>query len=155
MSAHEATIIWNKQESELFIDNKYNRKHIWSFDGGITLVASPSPNIVPVPYSTPSAIDPEEAFVASLSSCHMLFFLSFAAKQNLIVENYTDNAVGILVHENGDQAWMKQVTLKPKVTFSKSERPSIEMIQDLHNKAHASCFIANSVKSEIILEIAD
>jgi len=142
-------VIWNKLPEESFIDNKYSRLHQWNFDGGIELKASSSPNVVPLPMSDASAVDPEEAFVASISSCHMLWFLSLAASQKYIVESYSDEAEGIMNKNlNGDMA-MTSVTLKPIIKFIGSNIPSFEEINDLHEKAHKKCFIANSVKTEI------
>ncbi len=142
-------IVWKKDLSEAFVDNKYSRAHSWIFDGGIELSASSSPHVVPLPMSIESAVDPEEAFVASLSSCHMLWFLSIAAGKNYIVESYEDNAEGILGKDEEGKLAMTKVTLNPEVSFGGNAVPSREQIDELHRLAHEKCFIANSVKTKI------
>lgn len=142
-------ILWKKGPDEQFIDGKYSRAHQWIFDGGMKVPASSSPYVVPVPMSDASAVDPEEAFVAALSSCHMLFFLSIAAAKNYIIETYEDNAEGLMGKtENGEMA-MTVVTLKPKITFSGVNIPDSGQLEQMHELAHEKCYIANSVKSEI------
>jgi organic hydroperoxide reductase OsmC/OhrA len=152
--SYNVTIFWQKNLDEVFVDNKYNRLHTWRFDGGIELAASSSPHVVPFPMSNESAVDPEEAFIASLSSCHMLWFLSIAAEKNYIVESYEDNAEGILGKDEDGKLAMTKVTLKPKVVFNNKTTPSREQVDELHHLAHEKCFIANSVKTKItILQI--
>ena len=129
--------------------DKYSRVHTWTFDGGIELVASSSPHVVPLPMSKESAVDPEEAFIASLSSCHMLWFLSIAAGKKIIVESYEDHAEGVLAKNEEGNLAMTEVTLKPKVNFSGKTIPSPAQIDELHHLAHEKCFIANSVKTKI------
>ena len=146
---YTAMISWGKKQDEAFIDNQYNRSHIWKFDGGIELTASSSPQVVPIPYSNEMAVDPEEAFIASLSSCHMLWFLSIACQQKYIVENYEDHAEGILGKNSEGRLAMVKVTLKPKVKFNNKTIPTPIQIQEIHHQAHEKCFIANSVKTEI------
>lgn len=153
MSEYFANISWFKKNTEVYIDNKYSRAHKWSFDGGITIQASSSPHVVPLPYSVAEHVDPEEAFVASLSSCHMLFFLSIAAKRRYVVDSYTDNAIGIMDKDNEGNISMTQVTLKPKVDFSDDKKPTIAQLEKMHHQAHLQCFIANSVKTKIVTEI--
>lgn len=153
MAEHIATINWARAEHESYIDNKYSRAHKWTFDGGITVPASASPHIVPLPYSIEENIDPEEAFVASLSSCHMLIFLSIAAKKKYVVDSYIDNAVGILGEDDTGKISMTKVTLKPKVTISGEKIPTIEQLEKMHHQSHEQCFIANSVKTKVITEI--
>lgn len=153
MSEYVASVVWSRQAEELFIDNKYSRAHQWQFDGGARVAASSSPDIVPLPYSVAANVDPEEAFIASLSSCHMLFFLSIAAKNKLTVDSYHDNAVGVMQHTNDGRMSMTQVTLKPCVQFANNEQPSAEQLEEMHHQAHELCFIANSVKTEIVIEI--
>lgn len=146
------TVFWKKNLDEVFVDNKYSRFHTWIFDGGIELAASSSPNVVPLPMSNASAVDPEEAFIASLSSCHMLWFLSIAAEKNYIVESYEDSAEGILgKNENGKLA-MTKVTLKPNVIFNSKTTLSREQVDELHHLAHEKCFIASSVKTKITIQ---
>jgi organic hydroperoxide reductase OsmC/OhrA len=147
--SYNIKISWEKDSGETFVDNKYSRAHTWTFDGGIELSASSSPHVVPLPMSVESAVDPEEAFVASLSSCHMLWFLSIAAGKKYIVESYEDNAEGILGKDEEGKLAMTEVTLKPKVNFGGNAVPSREQIDELHHLAHEKCFIANSVKTKI------
>ena len=154
MSQYIATVKWQRQEHENFIDNQYSRGHLWLFDGGVEVPASSSPSILPVPLSVAENVDPEEAFVASLSSCHMLFFLSMAAKKKLVVESYNDPAVGILEKDTEGKMSMTKVTLRPKIVFA-GESPSYQQLQEMHHQAHELCFIANSVKTEIVTEIID
>lgn len=153
MSEYYASVKWNRGEDESYIDNKYSRGHVWEFDGGASVPASSSPHVVPLPYSVEANVDPEEAFVASLSSCHMLFFLAIAAKKRYVVESYTDNAVGIMEKNESGRVSMTRVTLRPKVVFSGDRMPSMDGIEKMHHQSHEQCFIANSVKTEVITEI--
>ena len=153
MSAYYATIAWIRQNDEAYIDNKYSRAHEWIFDGGITVPASSSPHVVPLPYSVEANVDPEEAFVASLSSCHMLFFLSIAAKKKFVIEQYIDNAVGIMENGSNGKMSMTKVTLRPEIKFSGDKQPSLEQLEKMHHQSHEQCFIANSVKTEVTTEI--
>jgi len=148
MSRHVATISW-KRTSPDFLKGKYSREHTWKFDGGTTVAASPSPSVVPVPYSNPANIDPEEAYVASISSCHMLTFLFVASKQGFIVDSYEDEAVGSMTKNDRGVPWIASVTLNPKIAFSGDKRPTETELEQLHHHAHEQCFIANSVKTEI------
>lgn len=153
MSAYYAQVKWLRTATENFIDNKYSREHQWHFDGGASVLASSSQHIVPLPYSVAENVDPEEAFVASLSSCHMLFFLSIAAKRKFIVDSYTDNAAGVMAKDSDGNIAMTQVTLKPKTDFSGNKRPTMAQLEKMHHQAHQQCFIANSVKTKVITEI--
>ncbi len=153
MSEYFAKISWSKASDESYIDNKYCRGHEWSFDGGATVQASSSPHIVPLPYSVEENVDPEEAFIASLSSCHMLFFLSVAAKRRYVVDSYLDNAVGVMGKDQEGKVAMTKVTLRPHVQFSGEKQPTIEQLEKMHHQSHAQCFIANSVKTEIMTEV--
>ena len=152
MFEYRAKIIWKRAEDERFVDNKYSRGHQWEFDGGVTVPASASPDIVPLPYSVESNVDPEEAFVASISSCHMLFFLAIAGKKRLVVDEYIDSPIGIMEKGGDGKVAMTKVTLRPKVIFS-GDQPSLEQLESIHHRAHQECFIANSVKTEILTEI--
>jgi len=154
MSEYFSTVVWERKGQE-FTDNKYSRAHLWKFDGGVTLAASSSPHVVPLPYSVPENIDPEEAFVASLSSCHMLFFLSIAAKKKFIVEQYVDNAIGLMGKDLDGRMAMLKVTLRPRAVFIGGRRPSYEQLEKMHHQSHELCFLANSVKAEIVTEIID
>jgi organic hydroperoxide reductase OsmC/OhrA len=153
MSEYFAKIKWARSNGENYIDNKYSRGHEWVFDGGVIVQASSSPHVVPLPYSIEENIDPEEAFVASLSSCHMLFFLSIAAKRNYVVDSYVDDAIGIMAIDSDGKMSMTQVTLRPHVQFSGSKKPTVEQLEKMHHQSHEQCFIANSVKTEIIVEM--
>jgi organic hydroperoxide reductase OsmC/OhrA len=152
--AHEyrATIAWQRGADEAFTDNKYSRGHAWRFDGGIEVLASSSPSVVPR-YSVEAAVDPEEAFVASLSSCHMLFFLSFAARAGLRVESYEDQAVGEMAKNATGKVYVAKVTLHPDIVFSGDKRPTEAEVHNLHHRAHEECFIANSVTSEVVTAV--
>jgi len=146
--AYNARIVWKKNLDETFVDKKYSRSHTWIFDGGIQLAASASPHVVPIPMSNESAVDPEEAFVASISSCHMLWFLALAAEKNYIVESYEDNAEGILEKNEEGKVAMTKVTLRPEINFGNNPPPQ-EQLDELHHLAHEKCFIANSVTTKI------
>lgn len=152
MSEYTATVVWQRRENEVYVDNKYSRAHEWLFDGGVTVPASSSPYVVPVPYSCEKSVDPEEAFVASLSSCHMLFFLSIAAKQQYIVERYVDRPTGVMARNDEGNMAMTTVTLRPTVQFSIESTVSAQAIQQMHHQAHEQCFLANSVKTRIVVE---
>lgn len=151
MHIHTASIAWERGD-EPFVDNRYARAHLWRFDGGAVVRGSSSPQVVPAPCSDPAAVDPEEAFVASLASCHMLWFLSLAAARGWRVERYDDDAQGILdANGEGKQA-ITVVTLRPRVAFSGERVPSREELGRLHHEAHERCYIASSVKTEVRCE---
>jgi organic hydroperoxide reductase OsmC/OhrA len=148
---HSATVVWERAPGAAFKDGKYSRGHQWRFDGGTVVPASSAPSTVPLPLSRADAVDPEEAFVAALSSCHMLFFLFYAAKAGLIVERYEDQAVGeIGKNAHGAMAMLK-VTLRPQVAWA-DRTPSPAELDDLHHRSHESCYIANSVTTEVVVE---
>jgi len=153
MSEHYAEVKWSRGGNESFIDNKYSRGHLWNFDGGESVKASSSAHVVPLPYSVEANVDPEEAFVASLASCHMLFFLSIAARKNYVIDEYTDNAVGLMEKDRYNKISITSVTLRPKVTFSSNKKPTREQLEKMHHQSHEQCFIANSVKTEVVTEI--
>ena len=148
MSKYTAKIIWERDGAN-FTDNKYKRSHHWEFDGGQIIPASSSPQVVPTPFSDPSVVDPEEAFIASLSSCHMLWFLSIAAKRGFIIERYNDEAKGVMENNKEGQPAITKVTLRPHVTYVDTSAPSMEQNAEMHHKAHEKCFIANSVRTVI------
>jgi organic hydroperoxide reductase OsmC/OhrA len=150
MSEYTATVYWQRLGA-VFTDNKYSRAHEWRFDGGVTVPGSSSPHVVRVPLSDPSAVDPEEAFIASLSSCHMLFFLSLAAAQGFVVDTYEDQAVGVLAKNEAGKLAMTVVTLRPKAVFS-GKAPTAEQLDRLHHRSHDECFIASSVKTDVRCE---
>jgi organic hydroperoxide reductase OsmC/OhrA len=151
VSTYTATIRWTHTSDGDFAKGQYSRAHTWAFDGGLTVPASPSPHIVPAPWNDPAGVDPEEAFVASLSSCHMLFFVDFARRAGLIVDAYEDAAEGELEKRDDGKMWMSRVTLHPRVTWGGSP-PDQAAIADLHHRAHEACFIANSVTTEVIVD---
>jgi organic hydroperoxide reductase OsmC/OhrA len=150
MSGHRytATVRW-RRDGEAFTDRRYSRAHVWAFDGGIEVRASSSPQVVRLPFSDASAVDPEEAFIASVSSCHMLFFLDYAAQAKLVVDDYEDAAVGTLGTNDDGKEYVATIVLAPRVRFSGVPQPTPEEIAALHARAHHDCYIANSVKSEI------
>ena len=151
MASYSATVHWARG-SAAFVDNRYSRAHTWSFDGGITVPASSSPHVVPLPLSATNAVDPEEAFVASLSSCHMLWFLSLAAPRGYVVDDYEDDAVGVMAKNEHGKLAMTVVTLRPRVLFSGARKPTSDELVALHHAAHEQCFIANSVRTEVRIE---
>lgn len=150
MSTYKAVIKWNRTSPD-FLKGKYSREHTWTFDGGVVVPASSSPAVVPVPYSNPANVDPEEAFVASLSSCHMLTFVYLAGRQGFQIDNYEDEAVGTMIKNEKGVPWMNLVTLNPKITYSGEKRPSPDEEKRLHHLAHEQCYIANSVKTEVVV----
>ncbi|BAZ33917.1 OsmC family protein (plasmid) [Cylindrospermum sp. NIES-4074] len=151
MSQHQVTVEWQRHQAK-FVDNQYSREHLWKFDGGAEIAASSSPQVVPVPYSNAEYVDPEEAFIASLSSCHMLWFLSIAAKHKFVVESYTDRAVGVMSKNEEGKLAITSVHLYPQVIFGKDHLPTQEQIEAMHEEAHHSCFLASSVKAAVIIE---
>ena len=151
MSSYTATIRWRGGPEGDFAKGQYSRAHEWAFDGGHVMPASASPHIVPAPWSDLAGVDPEEAFVASLSSCHMLFFLDFARGAGFVIDSYVDEAEGELGKGADGRMAMTRVTLRPRVEWV-DERPDSAVLADLHHKAHEACFIANSVKSEVTVE---
>lgn len=149
--SHTATIRWTRTGEGDFTKGHYSRAHEWLFDGGARVAASPSPHVVPAPWSQASGVDPEEAFVASLSSCHMLFFIDFARRAGFVLDEYVDEADGIL-EKRSDGRWaMTKVSLRPRVTWN-GEPPEEAMIADLHHRSHEACFIANSVTTKVVVE---
>jgi organic hydroperoxide reductase OsmC/OhrA len=152
--AHEykATVSWKRSSDEAFTDNKYSRAHQWSFDGGITVPASSAPSSVRLPYSKAEAVDPEEALVAAISSCHMLTFLYVAAKAGFVVDAYADDAVGVMTKNERGKLFVSKVALRPRIAFSGGKQPNETELAELHHKAHEDCFIANSVLTEVVIE---
>lgn len=152
MSEYRATVLWQRQGDEKFTDARFSRGHRWQFDEGVEVPASASPRVVPLPMSVAAAVDPEEAFVASLSSCHMLTFLYLAAKRGFVIESYRDEAVGVLAkNEDGRQA-ITRVTLHPAIRFGAGAEPTAADLDTLHHQAHEQCFIAQSVRTEVRVE---
>ena len=151
MATHTATIRWSASSGEDFARGQYSRAHSWVFDGGGVVAASASPHVVPAPWSDAAAVDPEEAFVASLASCHMLFFLDFARRAGVVVTSYEDEADGVMEKGDDGRTRITKVTLRPRIGFD-GAAPDTAALDVLHHKAHQACFIANSVTSEIVIE---
>ena len=150
MAEHKATVRWTLPgNAEAFLKGRYSREHTWTFDGGVTVPASPAPSVVPVPYSNPAAVDPEEAYVASIASCHMLTFLYVAMREGFVVERYEDDAVGVMRKNERGAIWVAAVTLHPRIVYGGEKRPTAADVDHLHQLAHEQCFIASSVKTEI------
>ena len=148
MSEHKAVIRWERKDPD-FLEGKYSREHTWSFDGGVTVPASPSPSVVPAPWSKPENVDPEEAFVASISSCHMLTFLWLASKAGFVIDRYEDAAFGRMSKNDDGVLWVSQVELHPTIVYSGQRKPTPDEVARLHHQAHEQCFIANSVRTQI------
>ena len=153
MGEYTAKVEWQRNGAK-FTDNRYSRAHLWSFDGGAMVPASSSPHVVPAPLSDPTGVDPEEAFIAAIASCHMLWFLSLAARKGFIVERYQDDAVGVLEKNADGKQAITKVTLRPEISFAGDKLPSPEELEALHHSAHDNCFIANSVRTDITVESA-
>lgn len=151
MAQYTAEVLWLRGEQD-FLDQRYSRRHLLRFDGGAEVPGSSSPHVVRLPMSDPSAVDPEEAFVASLSSCHMLFFLSIAAGRKFRIDRYFDAAVGTMEKNAAGKMVMSVVTLRPQVQFSGTNQPTREQLDQMHHEAHEECFIANSVKTDVRCE---
>ncbi|MGZ2412583.1 organic hydroperoxide reductase OsmC/OhrA [Sphingomonas sp. F9_3S_D5_B_2] len=152
MTTYFARVRWTRDPSTDFAKGQYSRAHEWLFDGGAVVAGSSNPHTVPLPWSDAAAVDPEEAFVASLSSCHMLFFVDFARRAGWVVESYVDEAEGVLEKRDDGKMWMSRVTLRPRVTWGEDTQPDDAAIADLHHRAHEACFIANSVTTKVTVE---
>jgi organic hydroperoxide reductase OsmC/OhrA len=151
MSEHTAIIQWNCSGPD-FLKGKFSREHTWTFDGGVTVPASAAPSVVPAPWSSAAAVDPEEAFVASLASCHMLTFVWLASRAGFQIESYRDEAVGTMAKNERGVPWVSVVTLRPQIVWSGEKQPTPADLDRLHHQAHEQCFIAASVKTEIKVE---
>ena len=149
--SHTATIRWQRGDAP-FVDKRYSRAHTWSFDGGLEVAASSSPQVVPLPMSDASAVDPEEAFVAALASCHMLWFLDIASRAGFCVDRYEDAADGRMGRNAAGKLVVDVVTLRPRTRFAGERVPDVATLAALHHEAHAECFLANSVRTEIRCE---
>jgi organic hydroperoxide reductase OsmC/OhrA len=147
MSEHIATVTWQRSGAD-FTARTYNRSHEWKFDSGVVVAASASPLF----RGDADRVDPEEALVAALSSCHMLTFLFDAAQKNLVVDSYEDTAVGVMTKNERGTLWVSRVTLRPKIRFGGGSQPSAEQLAAMHEHAHEHCFIAQSVKTEVVVE---
>jgi organic hydroperoxide reductase OsmC/OhrA len=152
MSSYTAQVTWQRDPLEAFTDNRYSRRHQLRFDGGAELAGSSSPQVVPLPLSDACAVDPEELFVASLAACHMLWFLSIAAQRGYKVERYEDDAEGWLARNGQGHLAMTEVCLRPRVQWLGDPLPDGDLLLALHHEAHASCFIARSVHTDVRVE---
>lgn len=151
MAGHCVVIEWQRGDAA-FTDHRYSRRHRWRFDGGVELAGSSSPDVVRAPFSDPAAVDPEEAFVAGLSSCHMLWFLDVAAHAGYVVDRYADEATGYLTKRADGKSWMSRVVLAPRVTFTGSKVPTDAEVDRLHHEAHDECFLASAYKGEMQID---
>jgi organic hydroperoxide reductase OsmC/OhrA len=151
MAEYSAELVWCRGTQD-FLDNRYRRRHLLRFDGGVEIAASSSPQVVPVPFSDPAAVDPEEAFVASLASCHLLWFLAIAARRGFCVDRYSDRPLGLMGRNGEGKLAMTVVTLHPAVTFAGDRLPTPDEVRQMHHEAHEECFIASSVRSEVRCE---
>lgn len=152
MSTYTATIRWTRDPGTDFAKGQYSRAHEWVFDGGAVVPASASPDNVPPGTADEAGVDPEEAFIAAISSCHMLFFVDYARRAGFVVDSYVDQAIGVLEKRADGRIWVSRVTLRPRVEFSGDKHPTAEDIARLHHRAHEDCFIGNSVSSEVTVE---
>ena len=151
MSEYKATIHWRNPGTE-FLSGRYSREHTWTFDGGVVVTASASPSVVPLPWSNPANVDPEEAFVAAISSCHMLTFLYLASQQGFQVDSYQDEAIGVMTQNERGVPWVSAVTLHPRIHYHGDQLPLPAEVSRLHHAAHEQCFIANSIKAEVTVK---
>lgn len=153
MAEHKAMIRWaSSGDGEAFLKGRFSRAHTWTFDGGLTVPASAAPSMIPAPFSDPAGVDPEEAYVAAIASCHMMSFLYVAMRAGFVVERYEDDAVGAMRKNERGAIWVGAVTLRPRIDFRGGTRPTPAEVEELHHRAHEQCFIANSVKTEITVE---
>ncbi len=150
MSEHKAIIDWKRGNGD-FLKGRYSREHTWSFDGGMTIPASPSPAAVPAPYSNSAHVDPEEALVAAVSSCHMLTYLYLAYRQGFQVDSYHDQAIGSMSKNERGIPWVSLIKLNPRIAYSGEKRPTTKQERELHHLAHEQCYISNSIKTEVVV----
>ena len=152
MAEHKASIRWAESaDGEAFLKGRFSRAHTWTFDGGLTVPASAAPSVIPAPFSDPAGVDPEETYVAAIASCHMMSFLYVAMRAGFVVERYEDDAVGVMRKNERGAIWVGAVTLHPRITYGGSKHPTAAEVDHLHHQAHEQCFIANSVKTEILI----
>lgn len=152
MGEYTATVRWQICDGEDFGRNKYNRRHEWHFDGGAVVAGCAAPGYLPPQLIDESAVDPEEALLASASSCHMLYFLAYAAKAGFSITSYEDNPVGYVEKNEAGDPWVSRIVMRPNARFVGDKLPSAEELDELHHRAHKSCIIANSLKSELAVE---
>lgn len=151
---HTAMIRWTRSGPD-FAKGKYSREHTWTFDGGATVAASPSPHVVPAPWSNPANVDPEEAFVAAIASCHMLTFVWLASREGFVADSYEDQAVGVMAKNDQGVPWVAEVKLRPRITWSGAKHPTPADLERLHHKSHEQCYVAQSVKTAVTVNAPD
>jgi len=151
MHRYTAKIDW-RREGDDFGRGRYSRAHHWCFDGGIRVAASASPRVVPLPFSSEQAIDPEEALVAAAASCHMLSFLHVASKRGFVVASYADDAEGVMEKDTRGRYAITRIELRPRILFAGSLKPDAAELAALHHAAHEECYIANSIRAEVVVE---
>jgi len=149
MAEHRATTVWRRGEGD-FSRGQYSREHVWRFDCGVEVTACASPTVVRAPWSTEAAVDPEAAFVASLSACHLLTFIDIARRSGFVVDSYEDDAIGLLAGDERGRMWISEVKLNPRIMFS-GKLPSAAALARMHEQAHEACFIANSITSKVTI----
>ncbi|MDR7102901.1 OsmC family protein [Croceicoccus sp. BE223] len=152
MVDYTATVRWHARDGEDFTAQRYSRAHEWRFDGGAVVPGSAAPGNVPAGTADESAVDPEEALLAAAASCHMLYFLAYAAKAGFTIESYVDETVGAVARNQAGDPWVASIVLRPAARFGGDRRPTRAEIDDLHHRSHKSCIIANSLKSAITIE---
>ncbi|HEY1792840.1 MAG TPA: OsmC family protein [Opitutaceae bacterium] len=152
MAEYKAAVSWRRR-GEGFLEQRYSREHTWTFDGGVVVPASPAPTSVRPPFSNPECVDPEEALVAALSSCHMLGFLHLASKRGFLVDAYDDEASGVMTANERGVLWVSRATLRPRAAYGEGRGPSPDEERRLHHQAHEECYIANSVRTEVVVEL--
>lgn len=150
-ATYTAEVDWTRGDQD-FLDGRYSRRHVLRFDGGAELAGSASPHSVRVPFADPSAVDPEESLVGAAAACHMLWFLSLAARQGFLVDRYSDAASGVMTSDERGKLFFSRITLRPRIEFSGKRRPTPVELAALHEAAHADCYIANSLRGEIVVE---
>ncbi len=152
MADHTARVRWEISDGEDFRANRYSRAHNWSFDGGLSVPGSAAPGYLPAELIDESAVDPEEALLASAASCHMLYFLAYAAKAGFTIASYEDNPEGKVEKNDAGDPWVSAIVMRPNAVFTGDKLPSGEEIEQLHHRAHKSCIIANSLTSAMTIE---
>lgn len=149
-NTYTATIFWRNDSSDDFARGRYSRGHLWRFDGGTEVPATASPHVVPSRFTVDAAVDPEEALVAALSSCHMLTFLDVARRAGFVVTSYDDTPIGVMEKNDAGKYWVSAVTLSPRIAFS-GKTPEPAELEQLHHLAHDDCFIANSIRTRVTI----
>jgi organic hydroperoxide reductase OsmC/OhrA len=150
VTLHVAEVVWTRGEAA-FLDHGYSRAHVWRFDGGAEVPASSAPTSVAPPLSDPAAVDPEEALAAAVASCHMLFFLALAAKAGFVIDRYEDRAGALLERDDRGRMSVTRITLKPQIVWG-GPTPDPATLAELHEQAHRLCYIANSIRGEVVVE---